>query len=642
MRRDIQALRGLAVLAVILYHVGGFGFHGGFLGVDIFFVISGYVITKKLSETEGALPEVLKGFYLRRIRRILPTSVLVITLTMAGSYLFLSPLSFHRIAMDGWAATLLVPNLFFLHQQTNYLNQGLDASPFLHYWSLGVEEQFYFLWPLVFFTLFKKRILPVLISLIVFAGVGIIWTSHNSVQSFYLPFTRFWEFMAGAALIYLPPLAKLWSGSENKKSQGLTGFFALFAWAAAIISTIFITSEHPTPGLTTVIPVLAATGIILVGFNAPLLRPMAWLGDISFSLYLVHWPVIIFFANGKISLALTTRIFIIALSIGIAAVMYYLYENPVRRSKKIAARSLLVLVVALLIGSLSAGGLQAASSRVTTSTKAFSIDLSEPIIYANGCHLAFDVVQVNGPCVFGDTSATRTIALVGDSHAAQWFAGLNLAAKTHHWKLLALTKSSCPPAIWAIKRAGALDKACVSWAAKVQKQLSTIKPEITLLSSYTQYQYSIDPTIAVAAQASMAGPSYAEKWSAALYDFAQPLISAHNSSSTGSSASAQAQSRVIILGDTPNPPLNSPSCLAKHLTKPSACDFNYVASAATTQTKSLASNLGIEYLDPISWLCVKNSCPAIFGKHNTYRDASHISVATSLYFSATMAKALNL
>ncbi len=629
MRRDIQALRGLAVLAVVLYHVGGFGFHGGFLGVDIFFVISGYVITKKLSQTEGSLGDVLKDFYLRRVRRILPASVLVIALTLLGTYLFLSPLSFHRLAMDGFAATFFVPNLFFLHQQTDYLNQGLDASPFLHYWSLGVEEQFYLIWPLVFFGVFKKKILPVLISLVFFAGLGIIWTSHNSVQSFYLPFTRFWEFMSGAALIYLTPLSRRWSNGENNKRSGLAAFCALLTWFVAIFSTIFITSDHPTPGLTTLIPVVAAVGIIAIGFNAALLRPLAWLGDISFSLYLLHWPIIIYFASGKSSLTLPTRIFIVALSIALAALLYYFYENPIRRSKRIAAKSLVVLMVALLVGGLSAASLQAASSHITTSTKRFSIDTSEPIIYANGCHLPFGATSGKRSCVFGDTSAKRSIALVGDSHAAQWFTGLDAAAKSHHWKLLALTKSSCPPAIWAISRAGSLDTSCIAWAKQVRSQLAASKPEIILLSSYTQYQYVIAAHTALSSQATMAGPTYADKWSAGLNDFIAPLL--HNPSS-----------RVVILGDTPNPPVNSPSCLAKNLRSPTRCNFSYLPSNATSATKSLAQRLGLDYIDPTSWLCALNKCSAIIGAHNTYRDASHISVPTATYLSARIAKALGL
>ena len=625
MRRDIQALRGLAVLAVVAYHVGGLGFRGGFLGVDIFFVISGYVITKKLSQSEGSLGHVLKDFYLRRIRRILPASVMVIALTLLGSYLFLSPLSFHRIAMDGFAATFFIPNLFFLHQQTDYLNQGLDASPFLHYWSLGVEEQFYFIWPMVFYAIFRKKIAPVLISCLLFAGLGIIWTSHNSVQSFYLPFTRFWEFMAGAALIYVkPPKKAAWAG------------LALLAWATAIIATFAINNTHPTPGVTTLIPVLAAAAIIAIGFSAPFLRPLAWLGDISFSLYLVHWPIIIFFASGKTSLALTTRLLILVLSIVAAALLYYLYENPVRRSKKIAGKSLAVLLVALLVGGLSAGSLQAASRHISTSTKSFSIDITEPIIYADGCHLPFDVITAKSSCLFGDITSNKTIALVGDSHAAQWFAGLNAAATSQHWKLLSLTKSSCPPAIWAITRAGALDSSCITWAKKVQSELSQAKPAIILLSSYTQYQYIIKPHTAVSTSATLAGSSYADIWSAGLRDFISPLLPLTHSHGT------TAATRIIILGDTPNPPTNSPSCLAKNLTAPHNCDFAYHASAATLATQSLAHSRSLTYIDPTVWLCASSKCSAIIGGHNAYRDASHISVPTSEYLAAQLATALGL
>jgi len=166
MRRDIQALRGIAVLLVLLYHFKIGPFEGGFLGVDIFFVISGYVITEKISQGSGPIKSQLHTFYLRRARRILPMSILTLLVTSLATRLFLPPISYGRFFKDILAGFGLIPNINFALQQNNYLNQSLDPSPLLHFWSLGVEEQFYFFWPLLFLFIFKsrRRWMPILLG----------------------------------------------------------------------------------------------------------------------------------------------------------------------------------------------------------------------------------------------------------------------------------------------------------------------------------------------------------------------------------------------------------------------------------------------------------------------------------------------
>ena len=158
LRPDIQSLRAVAVLAVIAYHYSIGPFKGGFLGVDIFFVVSGYVITRRLSQYQTGFFATLHDFYLRRAKRLLPSSLLVAATTALFSRIFLPSISLAQIARESLATIFFVPNLFFAHEQNNYLNQGLDPSPYLHYWSLGVEEQFYLLWPLIVLVILRKRI----------------------------------------------------------------------------------------------------------------------------------------------------------------------------------------------------------------------------------------------------------------------------------------------------------------------------------------------------------------------------------------------------------------------------------------------------------------------------------------------------
>ena len=608
MRRDIQALRGFAVLAVVLFHIGGLGVRGGFLGVDIFFVISGFVITRKLSLSQGSLGHVLSDFYKRRMRRILPSSLLTVVLTIGGSWLFLAPLNFHRFAMDAYAAIAFVPTLFFMHQQTDYLNQGLDASPFLHYWSLGVEEQFYLIWPIVFIALFRKRIQWLRISLAIFTVLSVIWTSQSAVSSFYLPFTRFWEFMAGAVLIY---------SRIDHIDRPLRTLMNIAGWAGAIFSVIHLSTNDATPGLTTLIPIVSAMLIILSNRTYSLIRPLAWLGDISFSFYLVHWPIILFMAYGLTGLSLSRKVSIFLISLLAAALMYYLYENPIRRSKQIAHHTFRLVFALVSISAISAAGLQYSAATAVSSPQ-FTIDLSSPIIYANGCHLNFGASNPKPTCIFGDTSAKPSIALIGDSHAAQWFPAFNKLATDRHWKLYTFTKSSCPATYLATMRNGVVDKACEEWQKNVSKLLNKIHPTRIVIANFTNQEYSLVKR----------GGNYQSAWSVGLRLFVASIKS----------------SSITILGDTPLPVGNSTnisSCLSKNVKMPGNCDFPLMSSITTKSTKGLANSLAINYVDPTPWLCGVNTkkiniCGAVFQGHNLLRDATHISVATSLGLTAKL------
>ena len=193
-RRDIQALRGFSVLAVLLFHLQLTQFKGGFLGVDIFFVISGFVITERLAKSEGSFKSQIIDFYQRRAKRILPASLFVIALTALLARLFLAPISLKRFGLDGIATTFFAGNLRFSAEGNDYLTQSMSPTPYLHYWSLGVEEQFYLLWPILFLLFFKahrKLVLPLFAIATIFA----LWYTHiAAVNSFYLPFSRAWEF----------------------------------------------------------------------------------------------------------------------------------------------------------------------------------------------------------------------------------------------------------------------------------------------------------------------------------------------------------------------------------------------------------------------------------------------------------------
>jgi hypothetical protein len=420
--------------------------------------------------------------------------------------------------------------------------------------------------------------------------------------------------MAGAVLIY--------SRIDHKEGRIRT-VMNIGGWLGAIFSVLYISTNDATPGISTLIPVLSAMLIIVSNRSYVIARPLSWLGDISFSFYLVHWPIILFMAFGLAELSLTRKFAIFAISLITASAMYYFYENPIRRSKKIAHHTLRLFVAAVAVSAMAATGLQWASAPTSTNAS-FTIDLASPIIYKDGCHLGFGSSAPKADCIFGDTKATRSIALVGDSHAAQWFPALNQLAAERHWKLYSFTKSSCPAIFLATKRSGTPDKSCADWQKNLSTLLNTIHPTKILISNFTNYQYPLVRT----------SSNYGKQWRSGMQEFIAGVKG----------------SEFSILADTPLPQGNTtniPSCLSKNSTNPKSCDFARWTTDANMATESLAIDQSINYVDPAKWLCTngggKNSiCPAIFQGHNVLRDATHISVSTALALATRLGDALTL
>jgi peptidoglycan/LPS O-acetylase OafA/YrhL len=345
-RPDVQALRALAVVLVVWYHANLPGIHGGFLGVDVFFVISGFVITGVLlqeRETKGSIS--IRNFYGRRIRRILPAATLVLVATLFAVYHYLGFVAGAQNADDAkWVAAFL-GNVHFASLGTQYLTSTLPPSAFQQYWSLAVEEQFYLLWPLLFLALtaILPRVRPTAklvsaLGAIIIASLAwcIIETSHNEVWAFFSLFTRAWELALGAVLAVLVPVL-----SDRAKRLG-TGL-GIIGVLIILVSAWVIKPTTPWPGSAAIVPVFA-TGLVILGGTlressgfgvVTNFLPVQWVGNISYSLYLVHWPVLViameYSVNG--TLPRRTEVELVALSVAIAAAIYYALENPIRRSK---------------------------------------------------------------------------------------------------------------------------------------------------------------------------------------------------------------------------------------------------------------------------------------------------------------------
>ena len=340
-RPDLEGLRGVAILAVLLFHAGIPGTSGGFVGVDIFFVLSGFLITGLLlreREERGSIS--LSGFYARRARRILPAALVVLVAILVASWFVLPPLDIPDVAKDVFASALFVGNIRFAIQATDYFAADVVRSPVLHYWSLGVEEQFYLLWPflLVLAMRFGGRVrlsagvlvAAVLVLSLVFA---VVVTGIDAPWAFFSLPGRAWQLALGALLaVGAQRLARLpWQVTS------LAGWAGL---AAVIASVVLISADMPYPGLIALVPSLGAAGLILSGggrlsVGALLaIRPLRFLGLISFSLYLVHWPILVLPAAvlpfGE-ELPLTTRALLALASVGVAVLSYRFIEQPFHR-----------------------------------------------------------------------------------------------------------------------------------------------------------------------------------------------------------------------------------------------------------------------------------------------------------------------
>ncbi|MEN9714913.1 MAG: O-acetyltransferase OatA, partial [Actinomycetota bacterium] len=306
-RADIQALRALAIASVLIFHVWPTALTGGYVGVDIFFVISGYLITGQLWRQEQRTGKVdFTDFWARRARRLLPASLLAILLTTIGTFLFTTPSWFIKVQDEGLGATLYAQNWVLISKVTNYLTDDGTKSPFQHFWSLSVEEQYYIFWPIVLFLALtavryipklNNRILLTTILMVILVGslAFSIWLTFDQPQNAYFnTFTRAWEFAAGALLAV--------GTSQNPENAEKRSGLWFWGGTALMIYAIFtFTGDTPFPSWYAGIPVLGAVMALHGGQSQSRLVPRWWLGfkpvqfvgDISYSLYLWHWPILI-------------------------------------------------------------------------------------------------------------------------------------------------------------------------------------------------------------------------------------------------------------------------------------------------------------------------------------------------------------
>jgi peptidoglycan/LPS O-acetylase OafA/YrhL len=512
-RADIQGLRAVAVLAVIADHLAGWP-KGSFVGVDVFFVISGYLITGILvREFESRRTISYLGFYARRIKRILPAGLFVIGATLLATRVLAGIDRYHFAAKDAIAAVLFVANWRFAHTGVNYFNHSLPPSPLQHYWSLSIEEQFYFVWPWLMLSLLviglrlrfwrpEHARLVAGLAIAVISGASL-WlafaqTASNPTVAYFSTFDRAWELGLGALVaIAVRPL--------SRGTPGLRLMIALAGLAGVLVSLFVVRSSPGFPAPWALLPTLCTAAVLGAGagLTSPLLLPLTnpvsqYLGDISYSLYLWHFPIVVLIVAVVPRYSAAYWVGGLVLIFGLSAASFHLLEDPARRGRwfrrrpgrlPVPARGWLKYAAACAAAALVAGaGLLAVRATGPTSLTlpapvlightgddpgdclgAAALDLRHHCTRLNsgdrvaplpgelpddtgGAYACYAYLhQPMHPCVYGSRrpNATR-VALIGDSHAAALLAVLEPQLDAVNWRLTVFVGQTCgwlPPAL---------------------------------------------------------------------------------------------------------------------------------------------------------------------------------------------------
>ncbi|HEX9470732.1 MAG TPA: acyltransferase family protein, partial [Bradyrhizobium sp.] len=337
-RPDIDGLRAIAVTLVANFHAFPEALPGGFIGVDIFFVISGFLITGIIVRELDQERFSLLGFYNRRIRRIFPALIVVLCATLLVGWLWMLPAAYAQLSADVVASAAFFSNIALL-LQSGYFDIESARKPLLHIWSLGIEEQFYLFWPLILMLVARLRLnILAAASVIGVASfvLNVALITSNPVATFYLPFTRAWELLAGAVL------ACSWNRVDQ--SGAASNLRALVGFALIAIAALVLDTNRAFPGWWALLPVTGAALLLSApaawGCRVLLASPpVVWIGLISYPFYLWHWPLLVFFAIIKFEpLTLLERELVLCLSVLLAWLTYRLVETPIRFSRPSSLR----------------------------------------------------------------------------------------------------------------------------------------------------------------------------------------------------------------------------------------------------------------------------------------------------------------
>jgi peptidoglycan/LPS O-acetylase OafA/YrhL len=636
-RTDVEALRALAILLVVAFHCGLAGVSGGFIGVDVFYVLSGYLITGLLAREAFATSRLsLLQFYARRVRRLLPASSLVLLTTLLVGTLVLAPQELSFAARAARATAFYVSNMFFAKNAADYFAIRVASNPLLHTWSLAVEEQFYLFWPvLIMLGLLvwrsKRVLIGMLIGLTTVSLLACVWlTVHHPIFAFYGLPTRAWEFGIGGLAVLVPRGA--WRLPERTWS-------ALGWLGAALIlgSCFFVTASMAFPGWLAVIPVAGTAITLVAGAERPHrgvgalfdFAPLQTLGGLSYSWYLWHWPFLVFAAVLFPELGTDGKLAAAACALGVAYVTHRYFENPIRFSPYLVKRPgvSLWLGAATVAVSLAAATVclhlanhWAAAPEMKALTAAYA-DVAE--MPREQC-MSIDSTSEVKSCVFGAPASATNIVLFGDSHAIQWFDALKRLAEARQWKLTTFVKLGCAAVDVSPGRGLDTDPECTAWRRDAIRQIIELRPSLVVMgNAVNKLGRPDDPTV-------HAGPAY-------LADLREGTLRTLGPMTT-------AGLHIAVIRDTPEFPFDVATCLARSLRhsgySPDACEMPRAAVVDPAIDEAEKADLRglphVALIDMTDELCQRGLCKATEHGVVMYRDSHHLTGS----FTATLEPAL--
>jgi len=653
-RADVEGMRAVAVGLVLLYHGGVPLVRAGFVGVDVFFVISGFLITSMLvREVEGSGRVSLARFYARRAKRLLPAAVLVLLVTAALVRFFIQRADRPVFAGDvSWAAIYGL-NWRLADRSVDYLAEDVGVSPVQHYWSLSVEEQFYLVWPVLLLLVAwwvrrsgwsVRSAMATGLSLV--AVPSLVWsialTRREPSIAFFVTTTRIWELSTGAFVaIAAPELARL-----PRPAAAAAAWLGL----AGVVTAALVYSTHtPWPGMAALLPTFATAVVIGAGPAAgdagPVrllgIRPMVWIGALSYSLYLWHWPLLVIATARWGELTLLASLAVLALATLAAWLAYRLVENPVRHAPAMsrtawlplsvgACLSLVGLGAGLLVAHLSSGS-HSAETRRPRGAAVLAADPHDdpaglpvdrvdwfvpdpldarkdvPVAYADDCQVS-PASSEPVRCEYGDRAGSKTVAMVGDSKIVQWLPALDRIARRRGWRLVTYTKSGCPftDSLIYLEKYEPYDS-CLEWNRKVR--------DILLRSS-------IDAVIT-----SHNKPGAIERGRRMTHE--ETILQMADGLHRHWKALRAAGIEVVVVRDTPRPNLNVLRCVTENPDKLTACAYDRAPAeeinASRAQLQAVARTPGVHWIDLNDAICPTARCAPVIGNALVYRQGSHLT-----------------
>jgi peptidoglycan/LPS O-acetylase OafA/YrhL len=668
-RPDIEGLRAIAVLLVLGDHAGIAVLSGGYIGVDVFFVLSGFLITGLLvKEIEQTGSVSLLGFYARRARRLFPAGMLVLVVTVISSYQFLGASRADRVAEDARWAALFASNVRFIRTGTDYLGSQLPPSPLQHYWSLAVEEQFYLVWPALILLLSAplKRI-PVRIKLggvlLVIIVASFLWSMHQTrvdgTTAYFSPFTRAFELGAGALLAVCLP----WVDRVPRRMAPVATWIGL---AGILITAHAFTGDTHFPGYVVALPVMATVLVVLGGTRQPgttverilALPPIQAIGKLSYSLYLWHWPVLIIGAGwaGR-DLSVVENLILCVLALGLSALTFVLVENPVRNATVLKrSRPLTSVAIGACLIMLAFGVAEWKHEASRPNEDRIAVAAALPSNYATAEDVATAVAEgvsvqrwpeqparianpakskrcnvtrkdtTSAVCVHGDPNGAHTLVVYGDSHGDMWMPALDLIGKQAGWQIIQLTKPACqapdfPRYSDVLKREYS---ECSKFRSFALHQIASLQPDLVLITSeFKLTELSVDgkPTT----------EGLEDAWSKGLASVIDQI--------------APNAGKIIVIGDMAYPEQPGIDCLTAHEDNVPACNTSREKALYADHNgreRQVAEQHGAAYLDVIPWFCTDTVCPAVVAGLTTHRDAYHVSENYAVWLAGVLGEAIGI